>query len=81
MGRIAGLTDEDIALAEQPDFVLSVEEEEMGINAGLQDRVVQVYEGCVYMDFSVEAGKGAYERLPCSLLEGAPAISNISGRL
>ena len=26
----------------------------LGINAGLQDRVAQVYEGCVYMDFDKE---------------------------
>ena len=32
-------------------FVLSVEQEELGIAAGLQDRVIQVYEGLVYMDF------------------------------
>ncbi len=35
----------------QPSLVLSVETEELGIAAGLQDRVVQVYEGLVYMDF------------------------------
>ena len=35
----------------QPTFVLSVEEE-LGIAAGLQDRVIQCYEGMVYMDFS-----------------------------
>jgi glucuronokinase len=35
----------------QPTFVLSVEKEELGIAAGLQDRVIQVYEGMVYMDF------------------------------
>ncbi len=35
----------------QPAFVLSVEREELGIAAGLQDRVIQVYEGLVYMDF------------------------------
>jgi glucuronokinase len=34
-----------------PSVILSVENEELGINAGLQDRVIQVYEGCVYMDF------------------------------
>lgn len=34
-----------------PSLILSVEKEELGINAGLQDRVIQVYEGCVYMDF------------------------------
>jgi glucuronokinase len=35
----------------QPSFVLSVENEELGISAGLQDRVVQIYEGLVFMDF------------------------------
>ena len=36
----------------QPSLVLSVEQEELGITAGLQDRVIQIFEGCVYMDFS-----------------------------
>ena len=36
----------------QPSLVLSVETEELGIAAGLQDRVVQVYGGLVFMDFS-----------------------------
>jgi len=40
-----------IPLEVQPSLVLSVETEELGIAAGLQDRVVQVYEGVVYMDF------------------------------
>jgi glucuronokinase len=40
-----------IPLAAQPSFVLSIEREELGIAAGLQDRVIQVYEGVVYMDF------------------------------
>lgn len=43
-----------IPLAAQPMFVLSVEREELGIAAGLQDRVIQVYEGLVSMDFSLE---------------------------
>ena len=30
-------------------------EEELGITAGLQDRVVQVYGGLVYMDFARES--------------------------
>ena len=33
-----------------PNIVLAVEKDELGINAGLQDRVAQVYEGCVYME-------------------------------
>ena len=35
----------------QPSFALSIEREELSIMAGLQDRVAQVYEGVVYMDF------------------------------
>jgi len=41
----------EIPLPAQPTLVLSVEEE-LGIAGGLQDRVVQCYEGAVYMDFS-----------------------------
>jgi glucuronokinase len=38
----------------QPSLGLSVEREELGITAGLQDRVIQVYEGLVFMDFAPE---------------------------
>lgn len=55
-----------------PSIVLSVETEELGINAGLQDRVIQTYEGCVYMDFNKKmvkkTGHGHYESLNPSLL-------------
>ena len=55
-----------------PGLVLSVETEEIGIEAGLQDRVCQVYEGLVYMDFNREAmsrfGHGLYESLDPGLL-------------
>ena len=37
-----------------PSLILSVETEELKINAGLQDRVIQVYGGTVFMDFSTE---------------------------
>src|SRR5437762_9942825 len=40
----------EMPLEVQPSFVLSVEREELGIAAGLQDRVIQVYEGLVSMD-------------------------------
>ncbi|MCB0120962.1 MAG: hypothetical protein KDE58_01900 [Caldilineaceae bacterium] len=40
-----------IPIEVQPSLVLSVETEELGIAAGLQDRVIQCYEGMVYMDF------------------------------
>jgi glucuronokinase len=38
----------------QPSLALAVETDELGITAGLQDRVIQVYEGLVYMDFAPE---------------------------
>eukprot|EP00041_Stephanoeca_diplocostata_P031207 m.966573 g.966573 ORF g.966573 m.966573 type:complete len:667 (+) comp23912_c0_seq54:101-2101(+) len=63
--RFFNLTNSDIPKDIQPNFVLSVETEELGINAGLQDRVIQVYGGCVYMNFDEELltknGVGAYE--------------------
>jgi glucuronokinase len=43
--------DVQLPLETQPMFVLLVEREELGITVGLQDRVIQVYEGLVYMDF------------------------------
>lgn len=53
-------------------LILAVEKEELLIPAGLQDRVAQVYEGLVYMDFAkdlMEAqGYGNYEELDPSLL-------------
>lgn len=59
----------------QPSLVLSVEKEELGIAAGLQDRVIQVYEGLVYMDFGEKRTEtigdfrcGAYEPLDPALL-------------
>ena len=65
----------DIPKRVLPSLVLSIERDQLGIPAGLQDRVAQVYEGCVYMDFSKEAMKtedgfavGEYEDLPVSLL-------------
>ncbi|NLT51905.1 MAG: GHMP kinase [Ignavibacteria bacterium] len=55
-----------------PTLILKAETEELGINAGLQDRVIQVYEGCVYMDFEKEHlqknGFGKYEPIDSTLL-------------
>jgi len=42
----------DVPQAVQPSLALSVETDELGIGAGLQDRVVQVYQGVVSMDFA-----------------------------
>lgn len=64
-----------IPLEVQPSLALSVETKELGITGGLQDRVIQCYEGLVSMDFSkdkmtVKDGYecGAYERLDPALL-------------
>lgn len=46
----------DMPLPVQPTFVLAVEGA-LGIAGGLQDRVIQCYEGLVYMDFAKEKGK------------------------
>lgn len=57
---------------EFPTIALEVEAQELGITAGLQDRVIQTYGGVMYMDFArelVEArGYGQYERLDPDLL-------------
>ncbi len=57
----------DIAKEIMPGLVLSVERDELGITAGLQDRVIQTYEGLVYMDFDRKLlesrGYGNYEYL------------------
>ncbi|MFH0912028.1 MAG: GHMP kinase [Planctomycetota bacterium] len=54
------------------NLALSVEKEELGISAGLQDRVVQACEGLVYMDFNKaimeRQGYGHYEALSPRLL-------------
>lgn len=56
----------------QANLVLSAERDELKIAAGLQDRVIQVYEGLVYMDFDKELmekqGYGLYEELDAKFL-------------
>ena len=55
-----------------PSLILSVENDELKIPAGLQDRVIQTYEGLVYMDFDREhlkaQGHGRYEEIDPGLL-------------
>ncbi len=56
----------------QAALILSVENDELNIPAGLQDRVIQAYEGLVYMDFDRQTmerqGFGIYEELDPKLL-------------
>ena len=55
-----------------PTICLEAERDELDINAGFQDRVIQMYNGLVYMDFDrafVEANNfGRYERIDASLM-------------
>ena len=57
---------------ELANIIRETEQTELGISAGLQDRVIQVYEGLVFMDFDKtlieKQGYGRYEHLDPSLL-------------
>ncbi|RLD67130.1 MAG: GHMP kinase [Bacteroidetes bacterium] len=80
----------EIPLPLLPSIVLSAEVDELGINAGLQDRVIQAYEGCVYMDFDKnyinEHKHGIYEKLddkklPKLYLAYKTDLSKVSGTI
>ncbi len=80
----------DISLEVLPTLILDAELKELGINAGLMDRVIQVYEGCMYMDLSKkhidEKGHGIYERLDVNLLPDLfiaykPSLGKVSGQV
>lgn len=80
----------DIPLHYLPTLILSVEKQELEINAGLQDRVIQVYEGCVFMDFEQsfleEHAYGKYESidaqfLPKFYLAFKTNLSKVSGKV
>ncbi|MBM3312097.1 MAG: GHMP kinase [Candidatus Aminicenantes bacterium] len=80
----------DIPLELQPTLILRAEREELDINAGYMDRVVQVYEGLVFMDLDEalfrERGYGRYERLDVRLLPPLylafkPSLGKVSGRV
>ncbi len=62
----------DIPKEIQPNIILAAERDELGIGAGLQDRVIQVHETMVYMDFDKDhldtKGYGIYEELDPALL-------------
>ncbi len=53
-------------------LIRNVENEDLGIGAGLMDRVMQVYEGCVFMDLNKEHlekhGYGVYQEIPIEKL-------------
>jgi glucuronokinase len=74
----------------QANLILSCELDELQIAAGLQDRVIQAYEGLVYMDFNeatfTKRGYGIYEQLDTKLLPSLyiayrEDLSEISGKV
>lgn len=80
----------DIKKQIQPNLILSVETEELGITAGLQDRVIQVYENLVFMDFNEEIikkqGYGDYVYIDPKLLPNLyvaykTQLSEVSGTM
>lgn len=80
----------DVPMERQANLILAAETEELGITAGLQDRVAQVYDGLVYMDFSrdlmQDLGHGAYEPLdprllPTMFVAYHPLPVKVSGRI
>ena len=62
-----------IPIEQQPNIVLEAETKELGVAAGLQDRVIQTYEGVVFMNFArhlmESRGYGEYEPLDPGLLK------------
>lgn len=53
LGELFG---DEIAHPDLPSFALACEREELGITAGLGDRVAQVYGGLVFLDLAKESG-------------------------
>ncbi|CAG6007621.1 unnamed protein product [Menidia menidia] len=70
--KFYNITEDDLPRPIRANFILNVETDELFITAGLQDRVVQVYEGLIYMDFSKrlmeEQGYGNYVSMDMSEL-------------
>jgi glucuronokinase len=73
----------------QASLILSAETDELHISAGLQDRVIQVYQGLVYMDFDKalmrKQGHGFYEQmqarqLPCLYIAFREELSECSDK-
>lgn len=72
MRALLAFYDVDIPKPQLANLIRAVENRELGITAGLQDRVAQVYQGLVFMDFDKnlldKQGFGHYEPLhPASL--------------
>ena len=63
---LADFHERPLAVDDLPDIALAVEVEDLGMAAGLQDRVAQAYDTLVFMDFS--GGPRVYEPLDPAML-------------
>jgi glucuronokinase len=90
--KFYSLTEREIPKPIQAKLILEAETRELAISAGPQDRVVAVYGGLVYMDFSPEAykaNKGLYGNyfnmdpslLPPLFIAYKEALSKSSGEI
>jgi len=90
--RFYGLTLLDLKLKKEalPQKILDIEVNELGINAGLQDRVIQVYGGLVHMNFDSKLiktqGHGDYtpidpKLLPTMYLAWNTTVAEESGKV
>lgn len=59
LAEIHGVDDRGLSPHDLPFLALEAEQD-LGITAGLQDRIIQTYGGCLYMEFS-RPGRPRYE--------------------
>jgi glucuronokinase len=81
LGRLFGA---EVGEAGLPGLALACERDELGIEAGLQDRVVQTYGGLLFMDFSAGPDECRVEpldadRLPTLFVAWLPEAASDSG--
>ena len=62
-----------VKVEDRPSIILSAEEE-IGITAGLQDRVIQVYGGLVYMVCGIQSSLLWFDSFPLSFFNYLPSF-------
>ena len=65
---LSALHDVELEATELAELALAIELDELGIAAGLQDRVAQAFGGLMFMEFDPAAGPDRYRRLDSALL-------------
>ncbi len=82
---LGDLFGDEIGSQDLPSVALAAEREELGITAGLGDRVVQVYGGLVYLDLAREGGPRVEpldaSRLPDLFVAWRPDAATDSGHV